>query len=76
MNTTSWNPAASAASTTVSVTSNTSWSVTRSQTWLTVSPASGSNNGSFSISATANIATSAKPELLRYRAVVSQGRLR
>lgn len=36
------------------VTSNTSWSVSSNQSWCIVSPASGSNNGSISVLATAN----------------------
>ncbi|MCL2409388.1 MAG: fibronectin type III domain-containing protein [Oscillospiraceae bacterium] len=55
VNQTSWNPSASWSSTTVSVTSNTSWTVSSSATsWLTVSPSHGSNNGSFTIMAQSN----------------------
>jgi hypothetical protein len=50
--------AAAAGSQNVTVTSNTSWSVTDDQTWINVSPASGSNNGSFSVSVTANTSSS------------------
>jgi glycosidase len=46
-----------AGNSTISVTSNTNWSVTDNQTWITVSPTSGSNNGSFSVSVTANTGT-------------------
>jgi len=38
------------------VTSNQSWTVTKSDTWLTRSKSSGSNNGSFTITAAANTA--------------------
>ena len=46
--------AATASSSTVTVTSNVGWTVTDDQSWISVSPASGSNNGSFTVSATAN----------------------
>ena len=39
---------------TVSVTSNDSWTVTSNQSWCTVSPSSGSNNGTLTIKTTAN----------------------
>ncbi|CAN2047612.1 exported hypothetical protein [Candidatus Magnetomoraceae bacterium gMMP-1] len=42
----------------INVTSNVSWSVSDNQTWLSVSPSSGSNNGNFSISCQANNLTS------------------
>jgi mannan endo-1,4-beta-mannosidase len=52
---------ASAASTSpVNVTANVSWTVTDDQSWLSASPASGSNNGSFTVSATANAGTTAR----------------
>ena len=44
---------------TFNITSNTNWTVSRgSTTWLTVSPASGSNNGTVTVSAAANTSTS------------------
>jgi endo-1,4-beta-xylanase len=46
--------AATAASSFVAVTSNLGWNVTANASWLTASPASGSNNGNFTLSATAN----------------------
>jgi mannan endo-1,4-beta-mannosidase len=49
-----------AASVTVSVTANVSWSVTDNQSWLSVSPASGANNGNFTVSATANTGAAAR----------------
>ncbi|HEU5137741.1 MAG TPA: cellulase family glycosylhydrolase [Steroidobacteraceae bacterium] len=49
-----------ASSSAVNVTANVSWTVTDNQTWLTVAPTSGSNNGSFTVSATANTATTAR----------------
>lgn len=45
---------AGASSSPVAVTSNVSWTATDNQTWLSVAPASGTNNGSFTVSATAN----------------------
>lgn len=55
LSTTSINVAAVANnSASFSVTSNTSWAVSSNQTWLTVSPTSGSNNGTISISVLAN----------------------
>ena len=38
----------------IQVTSNTKWTVSGNPGWLTVSPMQGSNNGAFSLSATAN----------------------
>jgi mannan endo-1,4-beta-mannosidase len=46
--------ASAASSAAVQVTSNVSWSVTDNATWISVAPASGTNNGSFTVSATAN----------------------
>ena len=51
---------AGASSSPVAVTSNVSWTVADDQTWLSVAPTSGSNNGSFSVSATANTAATAR----------------
>jgi hypothetical protein len=42
----------------VTVTSNVSWTVSKDATWITVSPALGSNNGTISVTAAANTATS------------------
>jgi len=39
------------------ITSNTDWTVSSSASWLTVSPASGSNNGTVTVTAVANSAT-------------------
>lgn len=44
----------------VAVTANVGWTVTDNQTWLSVAPASGTNNGSFNVSATANTATTSR----------------
>ena len=56
----SYNFSSSAGSTSISVTSNVSWSASSNATsWLTVS-ASGSNNGSFTINVTANSSTSSR----------------
>jgi len=52
--------ASAASSSPVTVTANVSWTVTDNQTWITASPASGTNNGSFTVSATANTATTAR----------------
>ena len=43
---------------TINVTSNTSWTVASSASWLTISPAAGSNNGTFTAVAAANTSTS------------------
>lgn len=42
------------------ITSNTSWTVSDNQTWLTVSPASGSNNGTVTVTAQANTNTTVR----------------
>jgi endoglucanase len=60
VSTTSVSFGSAAASQSVSITSNTSWTVSDNQTWLSVSPTSGSNNGSTSISVTANTSTSSR----------------
>ena len=53
------NVAAAANSTgTFNITSNTSWTVTDNQSWLTVSPTSGSNNGTVAVTAQANASPS------------------
>jgi mannan endo-1,4-beta-mannosidase len=44
----------------VSVSSNQSWTASDNATWLTVSPAAGANNGSITVSATANTATASR----------------
>lgn len=43
---------------TVSIESNTSWTVASSESWCTVSPSSGTNNGTVTVSTTANTGTS------------------
>jgi hypothetical protein len=45
---------------TFNVTSNTSWTVTDDQPWLTASPASGSNNGAVTVTAQQNTSTAAR----------------
>ncbi|MCL2735134.1 MAG: hypothetical protein FWD75_00695 [Propionibacteriaceae bacterium] len=56
---TSWVVASSSADTDrVQVSSNTSWSVTSDQPWLTVSPDSGTGDGTLTLSATANTGSS------------------
>jgi mannan endo-1,4-beta-mannosidase len=52
--------ATAASSSAVNVTANVSWTVTDDQTWITASPTSGSNNGSFTVSATANTGTASR----------------
>ncbi|MBO7133458.1 MAG: C10 family peptidase [Bacteroidales bacterium] len=49
---------ADGASKTVNVTSNTSWTATSSASWLTISPASGTNNGTITAVAAANTSSS------------------
>jgi endo-1,4-beta-xylanase len=51
---------ATASSSPITVTSNQAWTATSNQTWLTLSVASGSNNGSVTASATANTATTSR----------------
>lgn len=51
---------AAAGSGTFGITSNVSWTVTDNQTWLTVSPTSGSNNATITVTATQNTATTAR----------------
>jgi mannan endo-1,4-beta-mannosidase len=58
--TTSLSFASGAASSPVAVTANVSWTVTDNQTWISVSPTSGSSNGSFTVSATANTGTASR----------------
>jgi mannan endo-1,4-beta-mannosidase len=48
---------AAASSQSVSITSNVSWSVTDNQTWITVTPTSGANNGTIAVAVTANTGT-------------------
>ena len=55
-----WSPAATASTSAVSVTANVSWAVTDDQTWLSASPTSGTGNGSVTLSATANTATTSR----------------
>jgi mannan endo-1,4-beta-mannosidase len=52
--------ASGATSGTFSITSNVSWTVADDQSWITVSPASGSNNSAVTVSATANPATTSR----------------
>jgi len=51
---------AAAASRTVSVTSNLSWTAASNQSWLTVAPAAGSNNGTLTLNASANTGTASR----------------
>jgi hypothetical protein len=51
---TSLSPGSAATNNTITVTSNVSWTVTDNQTWITTSATSGANNGSFTVSVTAN----------------------
>ncbi len=58
VNPTSLNYAVSGGSQTVTVSSNTSWTATTTANWLTISPASGSNNGTFTVTASENTSAS------------------
>ncbi|HEY5810270.1 MAG TPA: BACON domain-containing carbohydrate-binding protein, partial [Povalibacter sp.] len=49
-----------ASSGSIGVTANISWTATDDQSWLSVAPASGTNNASVTVSATANAATSSR----------------
>jgi mannan endo-1,4-beta-mannosidase len=60
LSTSSLSLSSGAASAPVSVTANVSWTITDDQTWLSVSPTSSSNNGSFTVSATANTGTTSR----------------
>lgn len=51
---------AAASSGSVAISSNVSWSASDDQSWLTLSPASGTNNGSLTLTATSNTTTSAR----------------
>lgn len=57
---TSLNVAAAGGNSTINVTSNISWAVTDNQSWMSVSPASGSNNGSFTVNVQSNGGTSSR----------------
>ena len=54
---TSLNYSAPGGTQTITVTSNTAWTVTEALSWLSVSPAQGSNNGSFSVVCSPNTGT-------------------
>ena len=61
----SWSPGTAAANTSVTVTSNMPWTASSNATpWLTVSPASGTNNGTLTINATANTGTAARTGII------------
>lgn len=49
---------------TITVTSNVSWTVSSSQSWCTVSPASGDKNGTVTVTASANTTTSTRPAIV------------
>ena len=51
---TSLSVGSAAGTSTIAVTSNVSWTTTDNQTWITVTPASGSNNANITVSVTAN----------------------
>lgn len=48
----------------ISVTSNQNWTIIKTSEWLTVSPANGSNNGNFTISASENTVTSERSSVV------------
>ncbi|MCL2299156.1 MAG: hypothetical protein FWC27_03295 [Firmicutes bacterium] len=57
----SWSPGTAAANTSVTVTANMAWTASSNATsWLTVSPASGTNNGTLTINAAANTGTASR----------------
>ena len=57
----SWSAAATGGSTSVRVTSNTTWTASSNATgWLTVTPSSGSNNATLTLNASANTGTSSR----------------
>jgi mannan endo-1,4-beta-mannosidase len=60
VSTTALSYASVASSQSVSITANVSWSVTDNQSWITVTPTSGSNNGTLSVSVTANTAAASR----------------
>ncbi|MCL2737062.1 MAG: hypothetical protein FWD75_10640, partial [Propionibacteriaceae bacterium] len=55
---------------TVSVSSNTSWKVTSSQAWVTISPTTGSGNTSVTLTAAANTATTSRPAVVTFTTTV------
>ncbi len=65
LNQSTWSPSSTSNTLSVSVTSNIAWSASTSDgSWLTASPTSGSSNGSFTMSATANGATSSRSGII------------
>jgi hypothetical protein len=48
----------------ITITSNTTWTATSDQTWLTISPASGTNNGTLLFTASANTASSERSAIV------------
>src|SRR5690606_1193648 len=54
------NVGSTAGSKTFAISSNTTWAVTDNAGWLTVTPASGSNNGTLTATFTANATTSSR----------------
>ena len=58
----------------MSVTANVSWTVTDNQSWLSASPTGGTNNGSFTVSATANTGTASRSGTVTVRAAASRAR--
>ncbi|MCL2651326.1 MAG: InlB B-repeat-containing protein [Candidatus Azobacteroides sp.] len=56
--------ASGGASSAITVTSNQSWMVSSNASWLTVSPTSGSNNGSFTMTAQPNTSTSSRSAIV------------
>ncbi|MCL1898037.1 MAG: M43 family zinc metalloprotease [Micrococcales bacterium] len=69
VNPTSWSPTATAQNRTVTVTTNqSSWSASSNQTWLTVSPASGSSGATPTVTVTANTSTSSRSGTVTFQA--------
>ncbi len=63
-------PASAGSNNTITISSNRSWTVSDNQDWLTVVPANGSNNGSLTVSYTANAVASTRSAVVT---VVSGG---
>ncbi|GAB3279466.1 hypothetical protein GCM10027347_54200 [Larkinella harenae] len=60
INPTTWSTDAYTNSQTISVSSNVSWSVSSNASWLTVSPSTGINNGTFTLSVSSNTTGSSR----------------
>jgi hypothetical protein len=61
-------PNTASASSTINVSSNTSWTISSNQSWLSTNVSSGTNNGSFTVSAMANGGTASRTGQLTIQA--------